>query len=184
MWVCSAFSTWQIVIGQSAQGCCDWPLPKIVRILTNFQPIERRGFVFISSSSANRKKRFYFQRKWKNGKMKNGKNALYRRPIPLNINIVSLEETFEFCWNSFADERNTLPKSTRRNVKLNIFAFGSPWLLLCKHWFMSSVWNFCRWVADVPLRETSSEANWRARRNGCFPRLYRPRHGFRRHLDK
>ena len=150
MWVCSAFSTWQIVIGQSAQGCCDWPLPKIVRILTNFQPIERRGFVFISSSSANRKKRFYFQRKWKNGKMKNGKNALYRRPIPLNINIVSLEETFEFCSSSFADERNTLPKSTRRNVKLNIFAFGSPWLLLCKHWFMSSVWNFCRWVADVP----------------------------------
>ena len=31
------------------------------------------------------------------------------------------------------------------------------WLpdLLCKHWFTSSVWNFCRWVADVPSRETS-----------------------------
>ena len=32
-----------------------------------FQPIGRRGFVLISSSSANRK-RFYFQRKWKMGK--------------------------------------------------------------------------------------------------------------------
>ena len=158
--------------------------PEDCQDINKFSANRKKRFCFISSSSANRKKRFYFQRKWKNGKMKNGKNALYRRPIPLNINIVSLEETFEFCWSSFADERNTLPKSTRRNVKLNIFAFGSPWLLLCKHWFMSSVWNFCRWVADVPLRETSSEANWRARRNGCFPRLYRPRHGFRRHLDK
>ena len=49
------------------------------------------------------------------------------------------------------------PKSTRRNVKLNKFAFETPWLpdLLCKHWFTSSVWNFCRWVADVPPRKTS-----------------------------
>ena len=38
----------------------------------------------------------------------------------------SLEEAFEFCWSSFADEHNTLPKSTRRNVKLNKFAFGTP----------------------------------------------------------
>ena len=53
----------------------------------------------------------------------------------------SLEEAFEFCWSSFADAHNTLPKSTRRNVKLNKFAFGTPWLpdLLCKHWFTSSV---------------------------------------------
>ena len=57
----------------------------------------------------------------------------------------------------FTDEHNTLPKSTRRKVKLNKFAFENPWLpdLLCKHWFTSSVWNFCRWVADVPPRETS-----------------------------
>ena len=34
--------------------------------------------------------------------------------------------------------------------------FGTPWLpdFLCKHWFVSSVWNFCRRVEDVPLRET------------------------------
>ena len=60
-------------------------------------------------------------------------------------------------WSSFADEHNTLPKSTRRNVKFNKFAFETPWLpdLSCKHWFTSSVWNFCRWVADVPPRKTS-----------------------------
>ena len=41
--------------------------------------------------------------------------------------ISSLEEAFEFCWSSFADEHNTLPKSTRRNeIQLNKFAFGSP----------------------------------------------------------
>ena len=90
--------------------------PEDCQDINKFSANRKKRFCFISSSSANRKKRFYFQRKWKNGKMKNGKNALYRRPIPLDINIVSLEETFEFCWSSFADERNTLPKSTRRNV--------------------------------------------------------------------
>ena len=69
----------------------------------------------------------------------------------------SPREAFEFFWSPFADEHNTLPKSTRRNVKLNKFAFGTLSLpdLLCKHWFTSSVWNFCRWVADVPPREPS-----------------------------
>ena len=66
-------------------------------------------------------------------------------------------EAFEFCWSLFADEYKTLPKSTRRNVKLKKFVFGSLWLpdLLCKHWFTSSVWNFCRWVADVVACEKS-----------------------------
>ena len=52
---------------------------------------------------------------------------------------------------------NTLPKSTRRHVILDKFIFKTPWLLdlLCKHWFASSVWNFCSWVADVPPLETS-----------------------------
>ena len=48
----------------------------------------------------------------------------------------------------------TLLKSTRRNVKLNVFEPD----LLSKHWFTSSVWNFCRWVADVPPRQTSPAA--------------------------
>ena len=53
-----------------------------------------------------------------------------------------------------------LPKSTRRHVKLYKFVFVTPWLpdLLCKHWFASTVWNFCHWVADVPPRETSPAA--------------------------
>ena len=72
----------------------------------------------------------------------------------------SLEEAFEFCWSWLADEHNTLPKSTRRHLELDKFVFGTPWLpdVLCKHWFASSVWNFCSWVADVPPRETSPAA--------------------------
>ena len=35
--------------------------------------------------------------------------------------------------------------------------------------FASSVWNCCRWVANVLPRETSQRR--RARRNGCFRRL-------------
>ena len=86
----------------------------------------------------------------------------------------SLGEAFEFCWSSLANEHNTLPKSTRRHVKLDKFVFGTPWLpdLLCKHWFASSVWNFCRWVADVPPRETSPAAK---RELGiCQPRGHLP----------
>ena len=70
--------------------------------------------------------------------------------------IVFSRRRFEFCWSLLADEHNNLPKLTRRNVKLNKFSFETAWLpdLLCKHWFTLSVWNFCRWVADVPPRET------------------------------
>ena len=87
-----------------------------------------------------------------------------RRISSKTINICgiysSLEEAFEFCWSSLADEHNNLPKSTRRHVKLDKFVFGTLWLpdLLCKHWFASSVWNFCCWVADVPPRVTSTAA--------------------------
>ena len=72
------------------------------------------------------------------------------------------------CFSTFANEHNTLPKSTRRNVKLNKFAFGTAWLpeLSCKHWFKSSVWNLCRWVADVPPRENDPQRQW-TRRNVC-----------------
>ena len=51
--------------------------------------------------------------------------------------------------------------STRRNLKLNKFTFGTPWrpdLLISKHWFVSSVRNFCCWIVDVPPRETSPAA--------------------------
>ena len=39
-----------------------------------------------------------------------------------------LEEAFELCWSSFADEHKTLPKSTSRNITLNKFASGIQWL--------------------------------------------------------
>ena len=76
----------------------------------------------------------------------------------------SLEEAFEFCWSSFADKHNNITVFTKidqeKLCKLNKFACGTPWLLdlLCKHWFTSSVWNFCCWVADFPPRETSPPA--------------------------
>ena len=58
---------------------------------------------------------------------------------------IQMQEAFEFFWSSFANEHNTQPKSTRRNVKLNKFASGTQALqdLLHKHLFTSSVWNFC-----------------------------------------
>ena len=45
------------------------------------------------------------------------------------------KKRLSFCWNSWADEHNTLPKSTRRHAKLDKSIFGTPWLpdLLCKH---------------------------------------------------
>ena len=76
--------------------------------------------------------------------------TLYRSPLSERLEQAS-------CWSSLADEHNTLPKSTGRHVKLDKFIFGTPLLpnLSCKHWFASLVWNFCRWVADVPPCETS-----------------------------
>ena len=101
---------------------------------------------------------------------------------PVNICGIqsSLKEAFEFCWSSLADEHNTFPKSTIRHVKLDTFTVGIPWLpnLLCERWFPSSVWNFCRWVADVPPRETSPAAKseekrmfWQAKLCGTICQL-------------
>ena len=44
------------------------------------------------------------------------RKAIFSSTVPKNGEV----------WSSFADEHNTLPKSTRRNVKLNKFAFGTP----------------------------------------------------------
>ena len=67
----------------------------------------------------------------------------------------SLEEAFEFCWSLFAGE-----------VKLNKFEFGTQGLLdlLCKHWFSSSVWNFCFWVPEVPPFEMSKAVRSKKKR--------------------
>ena len=59
-------------------------------------------------------------------------------------------------------------------LKLDKFIFGTPWLpnLLCKHWFASSVWNLCCWVADVPPCETSPAAKSEEER--MFPQARQP----------
>ena len=108
-----------------------------------------------------------------------------KRPQSSNVNAKNLWQNNQCLWNIVFSRRSIwdllelvgrwtqhLPKSTRRHVKLDKFIFGTPWLpdLLCKHWFASSVWNLCRWVADVPPRETSPAVK-SARRNGCFRRL-------------
>ena len=95
--------------------------------------------------------------------------SLTKQSMFVEYSLLSEDKAFEFCWRLLADEHNSSPKSTRRHIKLDKFIFGTPWLpdLLCKHWFVSSVWNFCRWVADVPPRETSLAA----KRNRCFRTL-------------
>ena len=81
-----------------------------------------------------------------------------KRPQRSNVNVVNLLQNSQyftdifFFRKSIAVEHKTSTKSIRRNIKSNKFTFGTQWLpdLLCKHWFTSSVWNFCRWGADVP----------------------------------
>ena len=93
--------------------------------------------------------------------------SLTKQSIFEEYSLLQNLEAFDFFWRSFADEHNTLLKLTMRNVKLNKFAFVTPWLpdLLCKHWFTSSVWNFCRWVADVPPRKPSPSGNDDSQKN-------------------
>ena len=81
-----------------------------------------------------------------------------KRPQRSNVNVGNLLQNSQysrdifFFRKSIAVEHTTLTKSIRRNIKSNKFTFGTQWLpdLLCKHWFTSSGWNFCRWGADVP----------------------------------
>ena len=50
-------------------------------------------------------------------------------------------------------------KIDQKTHKIGQICNWTPWLLhlLCKHW-IASAWNFYRWVADVPPRETSPAA--------------------------
>ena len=52
--------------------------------------------------------------------------SLTKQSIFEEYSLLQNLEAFEFFWRSFADEHNTLLKLTRRNVKLNKFAFGTP----------------------------------------------------------
>ena len=89
-----------------------------------------------------------------------------------------------FCWSSLADEHNTLPKPTRRHIKLDKFIFETPWLpdLLCKHWYASSVCNICRWVADVPPRKTSPAAKSEEKRMFLQAKIWKTTISMRRYF--
>ena len=85
----------------------------------------------------------------------------------------SLEEAFEFCLSSLADEHNTLPKSTRRHVKLDKFIIWNPHdyriyyiNIDLRHQYM----EFLPLSSQTFLRAKRSQER-RARRNGCFRRL-------------
>ena len=52
--------------------------------------------------------------------------SLTKQSIFEEYSLLQNLEAFEFFWRSFTDEHNTLLKLTRRNVKLNKFAFGTP----------------------------------------------------------
>ena len=109
---------------------------------------------------------YKWQTYWKTASKVKCKRAEYNKTVNICGIYSSVEEAFELCWSMLADGPNTLPKLTRRNIKLNKFAFGTPWLpdLSCKHWFTSSVWNFCCWVADSPPREMSQATKSKEKR--------------------
>ena len=75
------------------------------------------------------------------------------------VDILLLKKYLGFA-GARSQMNTTLSQIDHGNLKLNKFAFGIPRLpdLLCNHWFISPVWNFCCWVADVPPRETSPAA--------------------------
>ena len=78
-----------------------------------------------------------------------------------------------------------LTKIDQKTRKIGQICIWNPWLpnLLCKHWFASSVWNFCCWVADVRLRAKRPQGR-RARRNGCFRRLWVGHNRFQSNVAK
>ena len=65
---------------------------------------------------------------------------------------------FRKNWSLFAVEHKTYHNPPEKNINSNKYTFGAPWLLdllSYKHWFMSSVRNFCHWSTDVPCDEKS-----------------------------
>ena len=95
-----------------------------------------------------------------------------KRPQRSNVNTKNLEQNSQYLWNKLFSGRSVwvlqeiIGRWTQHFTKIDQFVFGTPWLLdsLCKHWFASSVWNFCRRVAEVPPRKTSSEAKSKEKR--------------------
>ena len=92
-----------------------------------------------------------------------------KQSIFVEYNYSSLQEAFECCWSSLADEHNTLPKSTRRNVKLNKFAFETQRLYQI---YYVNIDLYHQYVTESHTFLLTKRCQWRGvRRNGCFRRL-------------
>ena len=70
----------------------------------------------------------------------------------------SLEKAF--CWSlifvcSRTQHFTVMDQDKHKIKQMYIWNPLDYRILLCKHWFTSSVWNFCHWGADVPPGETS-----------------------------
>ena len=99
------------------------------------------------------------------------RQAKCKRSYGSNVNAMDLPQYSPFSWNIFffgkgiwvllelvrRRKQNFTIIDQERHLKLNKLTFGALWLpdLLCKHWFTSSVWYFCRWCVDFPSGETS-----------------------------
>ena len=72
------------------------------------------------------------------------------------------EQSMEMTWFLFlslATFWETLTGQEKREIEHVCIWNPMATDLLRKHWFTSSVWNICCWVADVPPRETSQAAS-------------------------
>ena len=91
-----------------------------------------------------------------------------QRPQRTNVNAKNLEQNTQYLRNKLFSRKSVwvllelvgrwtqhFTKIDQRTCKIGQICIWNPWLpdLLCKHWFASLVWNFCRWVADILPRE-------------------------------
>ena len=76
-----------------------------------------------------------------------------------NVNVMNLLQISQCSWNIFSFRSSViwvllakLFSRRTQNITSNKFMITG---FTCKHCFMSSVWNFCRWGADLPPSKTS-----------------------------
>ena len=97
-----------------------------------------------------------------------------KRPQRSNVNAMNLEQNSQYLWSIVFSRRSIwvllelihrwtqhFSKIDQEKCKIEQICIWNPMTtgLLCNHWFTSSVWNFCCWVADVPLHEMSLSGN-------------------------
>ena len=97
-----------------------------------------------------------------------------KRPQRSNVNTMNLKQNSQYLWNIVFSSRSIwvllelihrwtqhFSKIDQEKCKIEQICIWNPMTtgLLCNHWFTSSVWNFCCWVADIPLHEMSLSGN-------------------------